>query len=265
MTEQNHFYKKTDQVTRCDHSSRNIFAIKILPAALCFFAMASGVFAVETQDAQEAGKALKEVKPSAELKKQDKGPNEEAETNAQEGRERIDGEKRPPQKSGLPGHVFVGLDGGAVLPLGEFTDFFQTGWACGLDLEYETDLTFLAVHAKGGCYSFSSGEFPNYFFPLYATVALKTPWTLPVPIKAYAFGGGGIIWEFITINGEGKSNYDPLIVGGAGIEYLFTLGDLVFGPYLEGAYHFIYQKSQMEAKYNGKLVQISLGLKLHVL
>jgi hypothetical protein len=164
----------------------------------------------------------------------------------------------------LPGEVYLGALGGAGVPLGTFQTFFTPGWAAGIDVEYVTDMRYLALHLKSDVYSFGGGTFPNLFVPLYGTLALKTPWSWPLALALYGFGGGGIVWEFMTIDGERMQSYDPLITGGAGIELRVSLAGVELGPYLEAAYQFIFQTSQRAASYNGELMTIRTGVKLRL-
>lgn len=156
--------------------------------------------------------------------------------------------------------LFIGMETGAGVPLTHLKKYFAPGIQAGINIESTTEFPFLFVQVKGEYYMLIGENQKLHLFPLSANVRAEIPWHYPV--KPYLSAGGGIIWERLKKKDNAAlKNYDPLISAGVGIQYLFKKRELVFAPYIEVIYHFLYQKTQKQAEYNGQVCLIHAGIK----
>ncbi len=159
--------------------------------------------------------------------------------------------------------LYLGIEGGDSIPLAYLNKFFSHNWHAGIFFQTDTDLQFLDVRISSQYYSLKAENKNLSFYPLILNLIIKSPWKYS--FKPYITGGAGIIWERLKVDEIVLRNYDPVFSGGIGVEYLFRRNNREFGPFLEGTYQFIYQKSMKQATTNGEMILIYAGFKAKLL
>ncbi|MBU1078106.1 MAG: hypothetical protein KKH98_12485 [Spirochaetes bacterium] len=162
----------------------------------------------------------------------------------------------------ISGRIYLGIEGGGAVPRGYLNNFFAEAFQGGLMIETTTEIRPFFIQFKCDHYVFSNTTSKMDLTPLILNILIKTPWRYN--LKPYFSAGGGITFEKLQTEEAEIRNIDPVLSAGGGIEYMFQTGSLILGPYMEGLYHFIYQKSQKAAMHNGEVMLLHLGMKFKI-
>ena len=157
---------------------------------------------------------------------------------------------------------YIGVEAGDSIPLAYLNKYFSHNWHAVLSFQVETDIKFIDVRLDSQYFVLKTDSKELAFYPLILNLVIKAPWEYAV--KPYIAGGAGIVWEKLYINKTVLRNYDPVFSGGIGAEYLIQRNKWKFGPFIEGKYQFIYQKSMEQAVSNGEIILIYGGIKIQV-
>ncbi len=144
---------------------------------------------------------------------------------------------------------------GAGLPKLVLQDYFSVSYGIHIRTIFNTDIRYLKLFSEykydylknsastlnlHGIYGgIEINDFTRFFFNPYVMI-----------------GAGGVL-EFLTVNSNRYSNNDPALMLVLGLE--FPEEKIM---YVEAAYYFIYQKSQLNALYNGAVLNFEIGIRL---
>jgi hypothetical protein len=166
------------------------------------------------------------------------------------------------QELGSP--ITFGVVAGVSVPLGDFSDFAETGWHAGALVQWDTPTYPLGIRLEGVYHAFgdkgavqtlnqgqqTSGADPNIIVGTLNGVWMF-PMTQPYAVRPYLIGGGGIYNK--RCNGcDSQTKFG--LNGGAGI----TVPLSGFSTIIEARFHIIFDSEAGSS--NSTFIPISVGL-----